>query len=454
MTYREDFDAALAQLAAYRPEVQDGEDFIIWARHIEGVYNALDIVPNILDELYPIPSDHVRFVRRPAEGGSDVDGDGLTPATAFATVGAAVASLPEREGTYDGVTNYFRTGQVIVGRGTFLESEPIQAGPWLQIWGSGVGYDGTVIAPADGMNDWLFDLDPSFTEFPHFFQLRDLTLDGRSETNPTSPGLLRTRNGGFNWACINVFFRNSAGVGTDISGYGANFLFSNCVWINCNGGFMKWTVDTDACHISLNGTTQVDSCGPSALQIIQTVDAGSHNTFEVSGILKTEVLSTDPSNFHKYVIDITPRPSPSVGDRLHVLIDRIVSSRNANPGEAGSRVIYERDHDNNPGTSGVRLDVASITAPEYERCAESALQGYITRGREAWNVRWSGGWGKSSGDIGIMGGLVAVETNDGVERFVATDSAPSEGTFPNGTEWLNKTTGVLQRRENGSWVTK
>lgn len=128
-----------------------------------------------------VTSDYVRYVHPDGDDGND----GLVPTAsrAFATVGAAVASLPD---SGSGSGQKAKAGYVFVYPGTYNETQQIIANRELWIAGTGpvnaTQFDGSgvVLVNATGQ-DYLITYagvggDPNFTDFAHMLRMSGFTI--------------------------------------------------------------------------------------------------------------------------------------------------------------------------------------------------------------------------------------------------------------------------------------
>lgn len=141
-------------------------------------------------ELYASMGGSLNAVQHVREDGSDSQ-SGRTWAEAKATIAAAVAALPSAGSG----GSAHQTGIIKLGAGLWEPSAKILFASEIIFDGSGSGQTdgtrgGTVIKMANGFDDSLFAMDPSYTDWAHFVIFRNLSLEGNKE-NQSGFGVTR-----------------------------------------------------------------------------------------------------------------------------------------------------------------------------------------------------------------------------------------------------------------------
>src|SRR5690606_15211455 len=157
-----------------------------------------------------------------------------------------------------------------------------------------------------------------------------------------------------------------------------------------------------------------------------TDDAGPYQAVIIEA-LKTECVigEADPGD-HEHIVKIVPRPS-TVGDRAYLHVGYLKASRNVNPGEEDTSLVYEE----NSGTGAAAMvKVDRWWAPEYDLGMDLAKQGIQTR-NQGTNFLALGGWDKTADWISENGGVKPARIVDGIEEWGA-DGPPGVTDAPDG----------------------
>jgi hypothetical protein len=214
----------------------------------------------------------VRFVAE--DGSAGGDGSANDP---FRLPSEAIDDL----GTLGGF--HSNPGVVMIGEGDFTETSTVEVSRDLTIEG-GLTYGGGI-----GGTRWIrghsgdfFEPDPTYTDWAHHLQIRNLTIDGNKASFGTAADLVRILRPGFHCRMDSVTFRNSSGWGLFIDQGANNFHgydlgFNGCdlggikhVSTTAGGGFGQWCA-----YFGM----QIDGSGPDAIYIEQDKAARSNFYF-------------------------------------------------------------------------------------------------------------------------------------------------------------------------------
>jgi hypothetical protein len=233
----------------------------------------------------------VRYVKTT---GSDTN-DGLTWATAMASVAAAVDDLP----TIGTGGQARKAGTVEVGSGEFVETDtPIPVNAELMILGRGnqARVGGTIASGTRitlGASTHLFAPDATFTDFAHNVVFANLTLDGASVVG--SFDLLRLFRPGFSTALYNVGFVNAPRTGLWTINNAVDLYLYNCTAASCTGPGLRFNFEQTAntANIGIFGA-QIDNCGDNTDGAILIDDAadGATNNILIFGVKFEGVTNT------------------------------------------------------------------------------------------------------------------------------------------------------------------
>lgn len=166
------------------------------------------------------PSPVGRFVRTYAQGGRDTN-DGLTPATPFLTIGAAIASLS----VTGSAPNQSKAGWIDVGDGVFVETTTWPTNRNIIIYGKGnaganassvFDHVGTTIVR--GANVPIIDTlrNDGFDDWSHHVILRDVSCDGQRDKFPHMTPFIRIVKAGFGSRLENATIKDCPGPGVHV----------------------------------------------------------------------------------------------------------------------------------------------------------------------------------------------------------------------------------------------
>jgi hypothetical protein len=258
------------------------------------------------------------------QGGSDGN-TGFSRQQAKRSVGGALMAL----------TGTSHTGRIYVGSGVFVE-RPMTIKQNVRISGNGPQgaasfSGGTTLSLAAGSNAPLFSApDSPLAEYwHHYLLLRDMTLNGNSDSQTVAGDILHIAGGGFNTTLENLHFEKAGRWGIKVMRKAVNLHVSNCTgsWLGSapatveaydpevNGGFcfLDFAAGPGGHDLVVMDSLQLDNCGTFPIFVRHLKAHG--------GFLKILGIKMEAQMARQNVAAVGYAGGDSANDRLNISVE-------------------------------------------------------------------------------------------------------------------------------------
>lgn len=379
---------------------------------VEAATAPPSVSPNTFTEIYQ------RFV---SQDGND-NSDGLSWATAKASIEDAVLSLPEQASGGE----RRRAGDIWLGPGDYVTSETVEVSSDIRFHGAGppvgpMSSDSTGTVIKLGHDGHCFAPRATFTNWAHNVAFENLAINGNGRKGDYD--LIRLLKPGFNTEIRSVRLDAAPRHGLFIEDNAVNFFAYNIGGARCGTSFLTLTLEPSAnlTTVAIFGC-QIDDCGRYPIKIDNS--ANGNGSFSIFGL---ETEAGRPNQHESVVVH-----NPVAGDNgLAMLVDGLQAWRRGGGGDA---VLKELSG----AGSAAWWNWRNVAGDGYTNVYDSDKTGIShLSGSQA---DWLGSVGRSLSHEMRLGSIA-----------IATGSGTPSGLQPDGSVYF-RTNGEIWTKIDGTWT--